>query len=96
LLIKYKPKHPKKGEYKEQNGRTHVQEDKKITKEGETQGGNIKFLNLLQSREAYQIKKGEDLLKGWPSLKEPLLIATTCFKIEIVYARCSIIDTLYL
>jgi hypothetical protein len=24
-----KPKHPKKGEYKEQNGTTHVQEDKR-------------------------------------------------------------------
>jgi len=24
-----KPKHPKKGEYEEQNGRTHVQENKK-------------------------------------------------------------------
>jgi hypothetical protein len=29
--IKYKPKHPKRGEHKEQNGRTHVQEDKRIT-----------------------------------------------------------------
>ncbi len=26
-----KPKHPKKGEYKEQNERTHVQEDKITT-----------------------------------------------------------------
>jgi hypothetical protein len=26
-----KPKHPKEGEYKEQNGRTHVQEDKRTT-----------------------------------------------------------------
>jgi hypothetical protein len=26
-----KPKHPKKGEYKEQNGRTHIQEDKWTT-----------------------------------------------------------------
>jgi len=28
LPIINKPKHPKKGEYKEQNERTHVQEDK--------------------------------------------------------------------
>jgi hypothetical protein len=28
LPIVKKPKHPKKGEYKEQDGRTHVQEDK--------------------------------------------------------------------
>ncbi len=26
--------------------------------------GNIKFSNHLQSQEAYQIRKGEDLLKG--------------------------------
>jgi hypothetical protein len=26
--------------------------------------GNIKFLNSLQLQEAYQIRKGEDLLKG--------------------------------
>jgi hypothetical protein len=31
LPIINKPKHPKKGEYKEQNGRTHVQEDKRTT-----------------------------------------------------------------
>jgi hypothetical protein len=31
LPIKNKPKHPKKREYKEQNGRTHVQEDKRTT-----------------------------------------------------------------
>jgi hypothetical protein len=29
--LQNKPKHPKKGEYKEQNGRAHVQEDKKTT-----------------------------------------------------------------
>jgi hypothetical protein len=29
LPIKNKPKHPKNGEYKEQNGRTHDQEDKR-------------------------------------------------------------------
>jgi hypothetical protein len=56
-----KSKHPKKGEYKEQNGKTHIQEDKRTTKEGKPQG-NIKFLNLL--REAYQIMKGENLLIG--------------------------------
>jgi hypothetical protein len=34
-----KPKHPKKVEYKEQNGRTHFQEDKKTTEEGRTRRG---------------------------------------------------------
>jgi hypothetical protein len=37
LLIKYKPKHPKKGGYKEQNGRTHVQEIKRTIQEGKPQ-----------------------------------------------------------
>jgi hypothetical protein len=31
LPIKNKTKHPKKGEYKEQSGRSHVQEDKRTT-----------------------------------------------------------------
>jgi hypothetical protein len=31
LPIITKPKHPKKGQYKEQNGRTHFQEDKRTT-----------------------------------------------------------------
>jgi hypothetical protein len=35
LLIINKPKHPNKGENKEQNGKTNVQEDNKTTKEGE-------------------------------------------------------------
>jgi hypothetical protein len=34
LPIINKSKHPKKGEYKEQNGRTHVQEDKRTAKRG--------------------------------------------------------------
>jgi hypothetical protein len=37
LPIINKPKHQKMGEYKEQNGRTHVQEDKRTTQEGEPQ-----------------------------------------------------------
>jgi hypothetical protein len=37
LPIINKPKHPKKGKYKEQNGRIHVQEDKTTTKEDEPQ-----------------------------------------------------------
>jgi hypothetical protein len=37
LPIINKPKHPIKGEYKEQNGWTHVQDDKRTTQEGEPQ-----------------------------------------------------------
>jgi hypothetical protein len=33
-LIINKPKYPKRGEYKEQNGRTRIQEKKRSTKEG--------------------------------------------------------------
>jgi hypothetical protein len=47
---KYKPKHPKKGEYKEQNGRTHVQEDKKEPSKRANHKGNIRFLNPPSSR----------------------------------------------
>jgi hypothetical protein len=35
--------------------------------------GNIKFLNPLLMREAYQIRKGEDLLKGFLAQKNPHL-----------------------
>jgi hypothetical protein len=47
----------KRAEYKEQNGRTRIQEDKRTTQEGEPQREH-------QVLEAYQIRKGEDLLKG--------------------------------
>jgi hypothetical protein len=63
LSIIKKLKHPKNEEYKEQNGRTYAQEDKRSTKEGKPLG-NIKFQNPSCSREAYQIRKREDLLKG--------------------------------
>jgi hypothetical protein len=53
LPIKYKPKHPKKGEHKEWNGRTHVQEDQKNPPRRVNHKGNIKFPNPLLSREAY-------------------------------------------
>jgi hypothetical protein len=56
------PKHPKKGEYNEQNGRTH--DKKKKTPKKVKCKGNIKILNPFPWQEAYQIGKGEDLLKG--------------------------------
>jgi hypothetical protein len=43
---------------------------------------NIKFLNPLLLQEAYQIRKGEDLLKGCLALEEPSAIATAHLKIE--------------
>jgi hypothetical protein len=56
LPVINKSKHPKKGKYKDQNGRTHVQEDKREDKKA-THKGNIKFPDPLLSREA--------LLKGF-------------------------------
>ncbi len=64
LPIINKPKHPKKGEYNEQNGRIHVQEDKRTTKEDEPQREHQVPQPLILSREAYQMRKGCDLLKG--------------------------------
>jgi hypothetical protein len=64
LPIINKSKHQKKGEYKEQNGSTHIQEDKKEPpKEGKPLG-NIKFLSFLLLQKTYQIRKVQDLLKG--------------------------------
>jgi hypothetical protein len=58
-----KPKHPKRGEYKEQNGSTQVQENKRTTKEGKSQG-EYQVSKPLLSREAYPIREWEDFLKG--------------------------------
>jgi len=66
LPIINKPKHPKKrGECREQNGRRPMSKKTKEPppKRGNHQG-NIKFLSTLLLQEAYQIRKGEDLLKG--------------------------------
>jgi hypothetical protein len=58
--------------------------------------GNIKFLNPFLSQEAYQIRKGEDLLKRVQP-KQTLTYSTTHLKIEIIYTRCyNAIDTLCL
>ncbi len=46
---------------------------------------NIKSLNPLTPREAYQIKKREELLKG--RLEKPSPTTTTRHKIETTYAR---------
>jgi hypothetical protein len=53
-----------KEEYKEQNGRTCPKRQMNHLSKRVHHKGNIKFLNLLPSREAYQIRKREDFLKG--------------------------------
>jgi hypothetical protein len=46
-----KSKHSQKGEYKEENGRTHIQKDKRITYKGELQKENqvLKLSPLTRS-----------------------------------------------
>jgi hypothetical protein len=58
-----KPKHPgKKGEYKELNGKAHVQENKRTTQEGKPQGENQVPKPSLVTR-SISNKEWEDLLK---------------------------------
>jgi hypothetical protein len=63
LPIINKPKHPKRGNtINKMEGRTHektIKTPKKVNHKG-----NIMFLNPFPWQEAYQIRKGEDLLKG--------------------------------
>jgi hypothetical protein len=54
LAIRNKPKHPKKGEYKEKNRRTPSKKTKEPPKRV-NHNWNIKFLTPLLTREAYQI-----------------------------------------
>jgi hypothetical protein len=59
MPIVNKSKQPKKGENKEHTSKKTKEPPKKANHKG-----NIKFSNPLLSQEAYQITKGEDLLKG--------------------------------
>jgi len=55
-----KRKHPRKGEKKKQGARPKVQANKQPKKDGPYRGkGNTKNQTLLQSHEAYQLKKGQ-------------------------------------
>jgi hypothetical protein len=66
LPIINKTKHPKKKkkEYMEQNERTHMSKKTKEPPKRANHKGNIKFSNPFLSKEAYQIRKEKDLLKG--------------------------------
>jgi hypothetical protein len=90
--MKYKPKQPKKGEYKEQNGRTHIHEDKRTTYKGESQRGTSSSPTLPIARSISNEERGGPGEK-MPSLEEPSPISTTRHKIEIVCTCCSAIDT---
>jgi hypothetical protein len=90
-----KPKHPKKDEYKEQNGRTHVQENKKTTYEGNPQK-DIKFPNPIPLRKSMSNRERRRVFERTFSLKIPSPMAPTHFKIKIDCACYNVIDTLCL
>jgi hypothetical protein len=82
LPIINKPKHPKKGEHKEQKRRSQIQEDKRTTQEGKPQKEHQLPEPLPIARSISNKERGGPLERT-PSLKEPSPIATTCFKAEI-------------
>jgi hypothetical protein len=63
-----KSKHPKRGNTNNKMERPTSKKTNKPPKKA-NHIRNIKFLNHLLSQKAYQIKKGEDLLKGHLSYK---------------------------
>jgi hypothetical protein len=63
LPIINKPKHPKRGNTRNKNKGPTSKKTKEQPKRANHKG-NIKFPNSLLSRQAYQIGKGEDFLKG--------------------------------
>jgi len=83
LPIINKPKHPKKGEHKEQKGRSQIQEDKRTTQEGEPQKEHQLPEPPPIARSISNKERGGPLERT-PSLEEPSPIAT-CFKTEITY-----------
>jgi hypothetical protein len=81
---KKKPKHSNKGEYKEQNGRIHVQEHKWTTLESGPQGEH-QVLEPPWLRESISNKEREGPFETTTSLDEPSPTAIARFKIKIVY-----------
>jgi hypothetical protein len=90
-----KAKHPKKGEYKEQNGRTHVQEDKRTTQEGKPQLEH-QVLEPPPIARSISNKERGGSPKKMPSLKELSPIAIAHFKIKTTCACYNATDTLRL
>jgi hypothetical protein len=62
LQIINKPKHPKKRGKQGTKWNTSKKTTEPLKRANDE--GNIKFPNPLLSQEAYQIRKGEELLKG--------------------------------
>jgi hypothetical protein len=88
MLIINKSKHPKKGEYKKQNGRTHVQKDNKSTKKGKPQREHQVLEPLIVTRNISS-KEGRGPLERTLSIEGPSSIATTHLKIKTTYACCN-------
>ncbi len=88
LLIINKSKHPKKGECKKQNGRTHVQKDKKSTKKGEPQREHQVLEPLLVTRSISNKERGGPLERT-PNIEGLSSTAIAHFKIETTYTSCN-------
>jgi hypothetical protein len=76
------------GEYKEQNGRTHVQEDKRTTQEGEPQREHEVLEPPLVIRSISNRKRGGPPERT-PSLEKPSPITTSRLKIKIAFTCCN-------
>ncbi len=77
----------------EQNGRTHVQEDKKHHLRGQTTKGTSSSWTLSCCKKISN-KDGGRPLERTPSLEEPSPTVITCFKIKIACACYNAINTL--
>jgi hypothetical protein len=80
------------GENKEQNRRTHIQEDNKTTKEGEPQREHQVLVPPLVAR-SISNREREGALKRMPSLEKPSPMATTLLKIKITCAHYNVRGT---
>jgi hypothetical protein len=98
LPIINKSKHPKKKGRNTKNkkeGPTSKKKTIESSKKANRKGRNIKFSNpLLFLQEALSNKeRGAPFeMETTSSLENPPPIAIACFKIEIAYARCNVID----
>ncbi len=79
----------------DQNGRSHVQENKRTTQEGEPQKEHQVPEPPLVTRSISNKERGRPL-ERMPTLKEPSPTTKICFKIKITYALYIAIDTLCL
>jgi hypothetical protein len=94
-LILNKPKYPKRGEYKEQNGRTHIQEKKISTKKGKPPWEHQVLEPFLVMKSILNKERG-GLFKKTPSLEKASPTATTHVKIKTPFAHIIMPLALYI